>query len=319
MKYTHYAPFPLLTVYVLIGSEQLAYIRESIASITKQIHGLPIIVVASINNPRIDASQLQDLDPALEMLRHVEQVPSWRHAELCAAHCCSPYIMQFHDDDLMAPGYLSCLIQVLTQHHPALVTTDMRFFCGEPSKPLRSPKRYQIKSLNRSQLALRMLRGDAVNFASCTYQTETLQAQNLKSLIAQFGKYGDRPLMLNCVTDGETLIHVKGGAVLTRVHRLQDSAQTDPAAAKHRPALLGYYSSVIRERRHFNILLPYAFWRSLHDCLPSKEWLRLLLKLQDRPFDCLALGMPLAFLKILAEKGRIGLIRRLKLRQTKAL
>ena len=320
MNRTQDSSSPLLTIYVLIGSDQLANIRESITSITQQIHGLPIIAVASINNPRIDASQLQDLDPALKMLHHVERVPSWRHTELCAAHCRSPYIMAFHDDDLIAPGYLSFLIQLLTQANPpALVTTDMRFFCGEPGELWRSHQHYRMASLNRSQLALRMFRGDAVNFASCTYRTTALQAQHLQQLSEQFGKYGDRPLMLNCVADGDTLIHVQGGAVLTRVHGLQDSVQTDPMAAKHRPALLGYYGSVIRERRRFNMLLPYAAWRSLHDCLPNKERLKLLLKLQDRPLFCLALGLPLAVLKILVEKSRAGLGPWLKQGQTKAL
>ena len=143
---------------------------------------------------------------------------------------------------------------------------------GHPSK--RKDKSKMTK-LTKGQLAYRMLRGDAINFASCIYQTKKLVQCDLTAINQRYGKYSDRPLMLESAGEGGHIIHCTGNTVFTRVHKNQDSQKRDPKAEEKRKELLNYYRNhLVSTKLGFRRYWTYACWRALHDCSPNIEWIR---------------------------------------------
>lgn len=279
MNSTNNQTTTLLTIYILAGGTNQTWLLQSIHSITSQMGVLPVAVVASINTPSIDPAGLAaQLNPNIAVRTEQERVTADLHCQHCISECASRYIMLFHDDDLLVNGYLGTAVKLLKLQTPQIMTTDMEFFVNDaPDQHHRKRQawrdRQEIEVLSREQLMLRMLRGDAINFASCIYQTEALQQCNLRELNKRFGKYADRPLMLECAGRGGRILHCTGQAVLTRVHPGQDSQKQDPQAASRRTALLNYYREELEQMAvRFDRYWIYACWRALHNCMEGDKW-----------------------------------------------
>ena len=282
----------LLTIYILAGGSNWSWLLASIESITSQVETLPIEVVVSVNSPSIDIEKLNNEVGGKAQIRNEQQrVPSEVHIWNCAVECRSPYIMLFHDDDILAPGYLKKALKLLKMQQPDLITTDMSFFSTQvPPSSIDNPRRRKDRSkmtkLTKGQLTYRMLRGDAINFASCIYQTKKLIQCDLTGIKRGYGKYSDRPLMLESAGEGGQIIHCTGNTVYTRVHQNQDSQQRDPKAEERRKALLNYYRNhLVSTKLGFRRYWTYACWRALHDCSPNIEWLRFAMTC-TRPRSC---------------------------------
>jgi hypothetical protein len=186
--------------------------------------------------------------------------------------------MLFHDDDLIARGYLKTAIELLKSASPDLLTSDMRFFSGSGERPealgkVHQNRRKYVETITREELIIRMLRGDHINFASCIYRTKNLQTCRIDVLSKLFGKYADRPLMLESAGRSGRVLHCKGQTVFTRIHSGQDSQQLDPLAANKRTALLTYYRHELEAMSYpLDRYWLYACWRALHDCMRLSEW-----------------------------------------------
>jgi len=279
MNGNSYPADPLLTIYILAGSSNQAWLLQSIHSITSQVRDLPVAVVASINTPSIDPAMLTaEVNATIAVRCEQERVAVDQHCEHCISECASPYIMLFHDDDLLVNGYLRTAVRLLKLEAPQMITTDMEFFTNDApglhhTKERAWRQRQGVETLSREQLIVRILRGDAINFASCIYRTKSLQGCNLQELNIRFGKYADRPLMLECAGRAGRILHCTGQTVLTRVHPGQDSQQQDPQAASRRTALLNYYRNELEQMAvQFDRYWTYACWRSLHDCMEGDTW-----------------------------------------------
>jgi hypothetical protein len=270
---------PLLTIYILAGSSKQDWLMQSIHSITSQVRDLPVAVVASVNTTEIDPARLAtEVNSTIVIRCEQERVAADLHSQHCISECTSPYIMLFHDDDLLVNGYLRTATKLLKQEAPQIITTDMEFFANDaPGQHVTKRRAWrqlqEVEALSREQLIVKILRGDAVNFASCIYRTESLQRCDLQDLNKRFGKYGDRPLMLECAGRASRILHCTGQTVLTRVHPGQDSQQEDPHGASKRTELLNYYRNELEQMAvPFDLYWTYACWRSLHDCMGKGKW-----------------------------------------------
>ncbi len=281
---------PLLTIYILAGGGNQKWLLESANSIAMQINDLPIALAISINTPAISPNQLaSEVDRRIRIRSEPLRVPADMHLRHCADACTSQYIMLFHDDDLIAKGYLKTAVALLQSASPDLLTSDMRFFSDsgqdhETIEKVHKRRRKHVETITREELIIRMLRGDPINFASCIYRTKNLQTCRIDELSKLFGKYADRPLMLESAGRAGRVLHCTGGTVFTRIHGSQDSQQLDPMAANKRTALLAYYRHELEAMSYpLDRYWLYACWRALHDCMSLSEWISIAcLKTNDR-------------------------------------
>ena len=272
-------PQKLLTIYILAGGGNEEWLLKSANSIATQIDDLPIALVISINTPEISPLELASkVDKRIQIRSEPLRIPAHLHLRHCADACKSQYIMLFHDDDLIARGYLKTAIALLESASPDLLTSDMQFFSDssqdhEALEKLHKRRRKHVETITREELIIRMMRGDSINFASCIYRTKNLQTCRNFELSKLFGKYADRPLMLESAGRAGRVLHCTGGTVFTRIHGSQDSQQHDAMAANKRSALLTYYRHELEAMSYpLDRYWLYACWRALHDCMKLSEW-----------------------------------------------
>ena len=133
----------------------------------------------------------------------------------------APWVMLFHDDDLLHPECIRCVHDaILRSADASIILTLMQVFVGT-APPFPELRLRNTQRLSSRQLAERLYRGLAVPFCTAVYRKDALQGCEAK--VATFGKIFDRPLLLDvAAVSGATLI--REPLVQYRRHPSQDSS-----------------------------------------------------------------------------------------------
>jgi len=133
----------------------------------------------------------------------------------------APWVMLFHDDDLLHPECVHRVTDAIGKFADVSIVLSLMqtFTGGVPAAPELRAGRAQ--RLSAAQLANRLFRGLPVPFCTAVYRKEALQRCEVK--VGTYGKMFDRPLMLDvAAVSGAALIHEP--LVRYRLHPAQDSS-----------------------------------------------------------------------------------------------
>ena len=264
----------LLTIYILAGRDNLDYLKQSVDSAVASCSD-EVQVVLSCNNRSLEC-QLEGLIKGTEDKPEVrvrgKQLPSHIHLETCARECKTPYVMFFHDDDVLIRGYVEFCLRIIKEKRPELIMSNAEFDSRDVLSTSEEKVNRRIVTLSRVEMARKMLRGESVNFASCIYRADNVRSQDLEANQMKFGKFGDRPLMLESVKECDEIVYVKGNSVRVRVHDSQDSHRKDPDELRVAKNLLRYYAGLLRNStKRWEGLWIYAAERSVGRLTSSND------------------------------------------------
>ncbi len=152
-------------------------------------------IVASFHSPRIHFLSVEKNLGAVGNLQRTQQLASKK------------YLMVFHDDDQLHPDYLKTALQYLENHHDATLLAPNKTNIQAGAEPIVPAKidRTALK-LNRTLFASALFIKNILAWPGVIYRNDhwkTLDLQNLQDL---FGKFYDRPIMIEALRDGSALI-----------------------------------------------------------------------------------------------------------------
>ena len=157
------------------------------------------------------------------------------------------WVMVFHDDDLLHPGYLGAVSTVIdTFPEATLVGSAMKAEASPNARewPAASPKR-TTGILSWREFAGKLYSGFPLAFCSAVYRTEVFR--RTAGDTGTYGKIFDRPFMMEVTRAGGAVL-LKDVFVKYRVHPTQDSR--DPATGPFSSELLmlqRYYREALGE------------------------------------------------------------------------
>lgn len=138
----------------------------------------------------------------------------------------TPYVIIFHDDDVMHPTLLQREVALLDAHPDAAFAATRISFCkseGPLTEFARSAEEAPKNELIADSAALvrLFLRGEALGFSSVLYRTSLLGPHTSLDF-ATYGPLDDRPFLL-ALTKRHTAVYIQNQLVNYRVHAAQDS------------------------------------------------------------------------------------------------
>lgn len=305
-----------LSVFILGARNNPVFLQEALDSITRQVGSLPISVILSLNGDGRECTQHINLNRTVKLIVRRRPLTATGHTKQCIMECRSEYIMLFHDDDILVNGYLKRVHRLLEKSDPDLILSDCKFFNSDCKrkdllqKHTANDHREKTQSISHRQVAGHFLRGSNINFASCVYRHEYIKTVDLDLLRQRFGKYADRPMMLESAGNGQKVFLLQGNTVLTRIHKGQDSQQADPMGVSFRKNLLEYYLELFDTiPTDILFLWPYSCLRSIGKDAPLKA-----LKMTSKAFKggnkpVLIAGLLIAITRLLAEFSKKYLAR----------
>jgi glycosyltransferase involved in cell wall biosynthesis len=134
----------------------------------------------------------------------------------------SDYFMVFHDDDLLHSDYLKYVYEIINSNNNVVMVgcaTGLSNISKINSYIFRTEK-LQYKEFNTRSLASLLFKGFPLPFCSIIYKSEHFK--NISFDFNSYGKFFDRPLILNFSKNGNVVI-IKNKLVRTFVHVDQDS------------------------------------------------------------------------------------------------
>lgn len=137
-----------------------------------------------------------------------------------------PYLMVFHDDDLILENYISeCNKVIECEDNIIAIGCEFDSFFktsnSDPSFLHRQIGNYN--KLNKSDFSGYLYEGNSYHFGSTVYKTAIFKSSNLNINI--YGKICDRPFVIDALDYGEIAV-LKNKFVKYRLHELQDSADS---------------------------------------------------------------------------------------------
>lgn len=106
---------PRVQIYILCR-DRVSYLHEALQSILVQDYDDYEVVVS--DNSEYDKVQalIQSKYPQIIYIRRQPTLQALEHFRVVISECTAEYSVLFHDDDVMMPDYVKCMVEALDQH-----------------------------------------------------------------------------------------------------------------------------------------------------------------------------------------------------------
>tara|TARA_B110000093_G_scaffold182951_1_gene231259 strand:- start:3190 stop:3924 length:735 start_codon:yes stop_codon:yes gene_type:complete len=138
--------------------------------------------------------------------------------------------MIFHDDDQLHPEYVETAYRYLKANQDInLVVTNATTIPAKSEPDYSDATGHAVLKLDKLNFSTALYVRNKIAFCSAMYDTASLKSLDFEALKLQFGKWGDRPIMIEAVGTGSAII-LTGNYVYTGRHDAQDThhIQTQP-------------------------------------------------------------------------------------------
>jgi glycosyltransferase involved in cell wall biosynthesis len=143
----------------------------------------------------------------------------------CQDLCTKEFILVFHDDDQLHPKYVETAFKYLKKHSDANLVVSNAITIPAESKPDFSIVKGQpVLKLDRTYFAASLYVKNKIAFCSAIYRKDALLLLDFKDLEKKFGKWGDRPIMIEAVGNGMAIV-LTDTYIFTGRHKAQDTHQ----------------------------------------------------------------------------------------------
>lgn len=255
------APTPMTTVYILTRN-RLPLLRQAIVSVLAQ--DVPVRLVVSDNSTDDESWQLVKREfPNVQVYRREPPLTVYAHFNTVMAEVSTPYLVMFHDDDVMLPGFVRTLEAQLSQREDLAgvacnasrlqdETVEQSTVMGHFSQPLdiNSPKALLSHYLKKLPLG-------PAPFPAYMYRVEAIRG--LRLVPDEGGKYADVSFLCKVAERG-SLRWIPEALMQYRYHAGNDSKVPDMSATR---ALIRFVVKRYGVRRQDSQLrqFRYRMWR----------------------------------------------------------
>ena len=166
----------------------------------------------------------------------------------------SPYVLVFHEDDIMHPQYLQTAHTYLSKDkNISLFVSTMSFYNGQSTPVFDDLNLVNLKIIDEEKDLIRQfLLGKSISLSSCIYQKNELDPKRFD--LERFSMLGDRPFMCQFLGDKKCIAFADGNFIIADDHSEADS-RWKSLRVKHLQNLFSYYKSFFTKSdkgdRHF--------------------------------------------------------------------
>ena len=180
-------------------------------------------------------------DPRLIYRRRKENIgPAGNINSALRDYRSTPYLMVFHDDDIMHPRLLEYEIGILEKHPEiAFVASGHAPFVGQAPTFSDTVEFDYDYIASPAKLAYHLLMGAPVHFGSVVYRTSALNGIDPDRQFRSFSIIADRPLLLDVAESGGCAM-LRSPLVWYRIHPAQDT-KSGNLTGDHVIELYSYY------------------------------------------------------------------------------
>ena len=219
-----------LEVFILTCN-RAGLLRKAIESLLRQtVVGFPITVLDNASSDDTAAVVANFQNPAVRIVtseRNVGGLGNTRRGQQLAAR---KFVMLFHDDDQLHPAYIETVLSHLGRHPDValVVSNSINIEAGSVPAVPASVDQTCLK-LDYVHFASVCYLKNKVAFSSAVYRTDVLKSLDLAGLAADYGKWADRPIMIEGLHNRPGLF-LEGAFTYSGRHPGQDqhSKQTQP-------------------------------------------------------------------------------------------
>ena len=154
--------------------------------------------------------------------------------------CSKKYALVFHDDDQLHPNYLESAYHYLEAHSDANIVVSNSVTIPAQSTPdFASSLGQSVQKLDQTHFAAALYVKNKIAFCSAVYRKDALLSLDFINLQTRFGKWGDRPIMIEAVGKGSAIL-MTGAYVFTGRHSEQDTHQAKTQSPENPGSSLGW-------------------------------------------------------------------------------
>lgn len=153
--------------------------------------------------------------------RHEKNVGGEKNALKAVSMATKPYIMLFHDDDILHPSYVSFVLKALNGvDNLALITSRYSRLTSLDDKNWAPPSSRAYVFENCRSFAAFLYCDGKASFSCAVYKTERLKAAMPGNA---YGKVGDAPQMIRAAGEEKAVVFKDKRLLRYRIHAGQDS------------------------------------------------------------------------------------------------
>lgn len=206
-------------------------LRVAIQSCLQQtVKGLSISVLDNASTDHTAEVVASFKEPNVHLVSAEENSGGLGNIKRCQQLCSKKYVMIFHDDDQLHPEYVETAYRYLNANQGTnLVVTNAKTIPVKSEPDYSDTSDHAVLKLDKLHFAAALYVRNKIAFCSAIYNTTALKSLDFEDLKLQFGKWGDRPIMIEAVGTGSAII-LTGNYVYTGRHDAQDThhIQTQP-------------------------------------------------------------------------------------------
>jgi hypothetical protein len=162
------------------------------------------------------------------------------------------YLMIMHEDDGLAPNFLSTITHAISSHnrHPKLILSYFKEFVdyAEIAKFNNNSSVGNFSWVKKKDLVELFVKNHNIAFGSAVYNVKNYQAFNFDFI--QFGEFADRPLLLEGLNNDDDVLLIIDELYFYRSHVGIDD-RWKLLKSKHVYNLLQYYRGILYENEQF--------------------------------------------------------------------
>lgn len=209
-----------------VGKFQITILDNGSDDMTEEL-------IRKLNNPLITFLGSEKNNGALWNLERAQQLAQ------------KPYVVLFHDDDLLHPRYLEYALKALNEHSNVSLVCSGMLATNNPNKLNFKPYAYTpIWFEDISRFVSLIYLGFPLNFSTVIYKTGNFK--KVKIDFEQYGKIADRPIIYDVAAYGGDIVLFSGQYIQYRLHMGQDSGNNRTGPFYHQTiALQKKYKDII--------------------------------------------------------------------------
>ena len=199
-------------------------LRHAITSCLEQsIKDLSITILdnASTDHTREVVASFQGSN--IHYLPTKENIGGLGNIQRCQHLCSKKYVMIFHDDDQLHPEYIERAYARLHKNQDAnIIVSNAKAIPARTAPDYSEKQNNPVLKLDKIHFSAALYVRNKIAFCSAIYRKEALQSLHFEDLKTRFGKWGDRPIMIEAVGSGSAIL-MTDAYVYSGRHDMQDT------------------------------------------------------------------------------------------------
>jgi glycosyltransferase involved in cell wall biosynthesis len=206
----------------ILTCNRAGLLQKAIESLLRQtVGGFPITVLDNASSDDTATVVASFQNPTVRIVTSERNLGGLGNILRGQQFAARKFMMLFHDDDQLHPKYIETVLNYLGHHSDAALVVSNSVNIEAGSSPVAESVDQSSLKLDRAHFASVCYLKNKIAFSSAVYRTDLFKVIDLAGLSAEYGKWGDRPIMIEAVNNQRVIV-LEGAFTYSGRHPGQD-------------------------------------------------------------------------------------------------